>query len=147
MANVHVSIATVVNRPIAETFTAMTNPDTLSQWFTLIDGIRGYSGEPLIVGLKYKTVGHFAGREIISDCEVLQYDAPKLIVFRSESNALVATHTWRYEPVGDNTRVSILLEGQTKGFFGNLAMPLLGGQLEKDMARDLQSFKQLMEKA
>jgi uncharacterized protein YndB with AHSA1/START domain len=146
MANVHVSISTIVNRPIAETFAAMTNPDTLSQWFTLIDSIHDYSGEPIKVGLKYKTVGSFAGREIISDCEVLQYDAPKLIVFSSESNALVATHTWRYEVVGENTKVSILLEGKTKGFFGNLAMPLLGGQLEKDMTRDLQSFKQLMEK-
>lgn len=145
MANIHVSISTVVNHPIAETFETMTNPDTLSQWFTLIDGIRDYSGEPIIVGLKYKTVGNFVGREIISDCEVLQYDAPNLIVFQSESKALFATHTWRYQAVDAGTQVSIKLEGKTKGFFGSLAMPLLGGQLEKDMARDLQCFKQLIE--
>ncbi|MDQ7027299.1 MAG: SRPBCC family protein [Anaerolineae bacterium] len=146
MANIHVSISTIVKRPISETFETMTNPDMLSQWFTLIDSIRDYSGESIFVGLKYKTVGHFVGREIISDCEVLQYDVPNLLVFQSESKALLATHTWRYQALDSGTKVSINLEGKTKGFFGSLAMPLLGGQLEKDMARDLERFKQLMEK-
>lgn len=140
-----VSISTTINKPITEVFTKMIDPDFLPEWFTIIDGIRDYNGEDAQVGLEYKTVGHFMGREIISDCVVTAYDPPHKIIFKTESGALLTTNTWTYDSMGNMTLVNIKLEGETKGFIGRVAGPLLGGQLEKDITRDLQSFKGLME--
>ena len=72
-------------------------------------------------------------------------EAPRRLVYSTESNAASGEITWQFEAVNGGTQVNFSSKGVPKGFFATVAGPLLKNNVAKMMKGELQRFKELAE--
>ncbi len=146
MAEITASASIIVQRPIDGVFHAFLNPETFTEWFAMAEEIRDFSGHPIGVGTTYKGVGRVMGQEIINAAEVIEYDPPRHVVVMTVSPVISGRNTMDFVPTGDDgTQITIRLDGEAAGFLARMALPVLRGQIQRQMNGDLQRFKRLVE--
>lgn len=146
MPTIHASASIIVQRPIDMVFHAFLNPETFTEWFAMAEEIRDFSGHPIGVGTTYKGVGRVMGQEIINAAEIVEYDPPQHVVVLTSSPVISGRNTMDFTPTPDGgTQIAIRLDGESAGFLARLALPILKGQIQKQMNGDLERFKRLVE--
>lgn len=146
MAPIHTAASIVVQRPIEVVFEAFLNPDTFTEWFGMAEEIRDFSGHPIGVGTTYTGIGRVMGQEIINAVEIIEYDPPHHVVVQSDSPVIRGRNHMDFTPIADDaTQIDIALTGETAGVLSRLALPVLRGQIQKQMHGDLQRFKRMIE--
>lgn len=145
MAEITASASIIVQRPIDVVFHAFLNPDTFTEWFAMAEEIRDFSGHPIGVGTTYKGVGRVMGQEIINAAEVIEYDPPRHVVVMTVSPVISGRNTMDFAAADDATQITIRLDGEAAGFLARMALPVLKGQIQRQMNGDLQRFKRLVE--
>jgi uncharacterized protein YndB with AHSA1/START domain len=143
MAKMNMSHSIVVDAPIDEVFDAFCNPQIMSEWFASEVEIRGYE-PPLAVGKEHDEVSKFMGREMVSKCVVTKIEPPHLYV-RTMNGPASGEIQQVVEAVEAGVKVSVIFNGEMKGFLAALAAPLIKAQAKKQMEKDLDSFKAYIE--
>ena len=80
--------------------------DHLPQWDPATVRVTSRTPGPLAVGTTYEVVSAFRGREIDLRYEVTEYDPPRRIVLRGDSDSVEAIDEITFEPSGAGTRVT-----------------------------------------
>jgi Polyketide cyclase / dehydrase and lipid transport len=140
--DVHAEV--VIVRPPEAVAAVMFDPGRDAEWTTGVVGSRAVTEGPLREGSVVERDVRFAGRRFTYRYEVMAAD-PYSLELRVDRPFPMAV-TYRLEPTDVGTRTSIRARGDAGGFF-KLAGPLLNGMVRRNVSRDLQALKGLVENA
>jgi len=139
------SATIVLNVPIEQVFEFVTDIENLPNWAGAFDDVRDFSGNPVSVGTSWTSVSKFMGREVISQCEMTQFDPPNKLIFSIANMAGDGDNIWTLEKLGDTqTRFTLRLKGKAKGI-AVMAVGLIRSQADKQMNGDLAKLKTTLE--
>lgn len=141
---VKVETSVVINRPIAEVFAFVTNPENSPQWESGLLETGKMSKGPMGVGTTWQEVRQFLGRRIKSTDEVTEYEPNKKFSFKSTSGPFPVEGGYTFESVEGGTRVTVTGQGETGGFF-KLADPIVARMVKRQVEADSANLKELLE--
>jgi uncharacterized protein YndB with AHSA1/START domain len=144
MATLESSI--IINRPIAEVFTAVTDFAGHPQWRGGLQKAEVTLPGPLRAGSTYLYDLRVMGRDINTTGEVVSHEPPTVYAWKATSGPFPLSGQVRCEPAAGGTRVTETVEVEPGGFF-KLAQPLLVRQQQSQMEKDLKKLKELLENA
>lgn len=134
----------VINRHIKEVFAFASDVEKKSQWSAEVLEAKKTSEGPLGVGTTFKAVGRFLGRRIENTLEVTQYEPNRKFGFKSTSGPVQTEYTDTFESVEGGTKVTVVLEAETGGFF-KLAQPILARMVRRQFKTNYANLKDILE--
>ena len=141
MINVETSI--MINRPIEEVFTFLTDARNIPQWDSGLVDIRQTPQSPVGVGTRITEVRKFLGRKMETTSEVVEYE-PSTKYTRKGGGPFPITGSFTFEPTTEGTKVIWTFKMQPGGFFA-LAEPLVTRSLRRQLEAGLGDVKDLLE--
>jgi carbon monoxide dehydrogenase subunit G len=138
-------ISTLVDRPLPEVFTFLSNPLNLPKWQTMIDSIEQVTPGAVAVGSKYKVSAEMMGRKIDGVMEVITFEPPVKFGFTNQAGPMQVTVTATLKPVGTGAKITLNAQGNPGGVF-KLAEGVLTKQIKSQMETNLANLKTLLEK-
>ncbi|MBX7237107.1 MAG: SRPBCC family protein [Caldilineales bacterium] len=140
-------VSTLIHRPLAEVFRFVANFENQSQWQAATIQNTQITPGPMRVGAQGRHVGKWLGRNYESIGEVVEYEPDREWGYKSVSGPYDLVMHYHFESVGDDTRLTMDVEGETKGFFGffKFMEPLVARAGEKLLKDDLIRLKKVME--
>ena len=141
---VKVELEVIINRPIEEVFTFISNVENDSQWSTGAAGTKFTSEGPIGKGSTFKEATTFLGRKIDTTGEYTEYIPNKKFACKSTSGPFPAEGSWTFEEVDGGTKVTQITEVEPRGFF-KIAEPLLIRMFKRQSEAELANLKDLLE--
>ena len=138
--DVHVEV--MIRRPPAEVTAVMFDPRRDAEWTTGVVASRPLSEGTLRAGFIVERDVKFAGRRFTYRYEVVQTDERSLEL--GVAQPFVMAVTYRLDDAPDGTRASIHARGDAAGFI-KLAGPLLNLMVRRNIGRDLEGLKRIVE--
>jgi uncharacterized protein YndB with AHSA1/START domain len=136
----------IARRP-GDVFSYATDFAHFPQWQGRVVSARQDGDAPLTVGSTAAVTRRAGPRELLTTEEITQLDPPRTWQVRGAGNIpVIAVATGTIEPLdgGDRSLVTIALEFEGHGI-GKLLVPLIRSQLRKQLPKDEQRLKQLLE--
>ncbi|MFH1183839.1 MAG: SRPBCC family protein [Chloroflexota bacterium] len=134
----------VINRPIEEVFTYVTNLENNIKWMTGVIAAHMTSAEPIKQGSTYKFNIKTMGMTMETSGEVTAYERPGKYAWKATSGPFPMSGMTTFEPAEGGTRVTDMIEAEPGGFF-KLAEPLLMKQQQGQMEADMKKLKEILE--
>lgn len=136
----------MIARPIAEVFSALTEPHHAKHWISLVFDAELDEPGPITPGsTAWYTVKVF-GRRIRVEGQWQRYDAPHESVFQTMVSPLDLHVTYRCTAVPDGTRADMIVEVGNGVFFG-LTNATVRKIMSHTFRHDLTMLKTIMEQA
>jgi uncharacterized protein YndB with AHSA1/START domain len=133
-----------VNAEPSTVFGYLTDPDQATVWqSSLLEARFDPEGE-IRPGTKIHEVRKLLGRKIESTVEVSEFEPNRVFGGRTTSGPIPWHFTYRFEGAGGATRIVFHMEGEPGGFF-RLAEPIVVRTVEKQLANDFSTLKELVE--
>ena len=135
----------VIERPVAEVASFVSNPDNAPAWYENIKSVEWKSAPPLAVGSRVAFVAHFLGRRLAYTYEIVELEPGNKLVMRTSEGPfpMETTYTWQALAEG-GTRMTLRNRGEPNGF-AKLMSPLMEGAMRRANRKDLEHLKQLLE--
>jgi uncharacterized membrane protein len=89
-------------------------------------------------------VMQFLGRRIEWAAEITEHEPNRRIKDKITAGPMLVEHSITLEPVGDGTRLTLVAEGETGGFF-RLAEPIVARMFQRDVEANLANLKDILE--
>lgn len=137
-------ISTLVDRPMPEIFTFLSNPLNLTKWQSIVASIEQVTPGSVEVGSKYKVSAEMLGRKIDGLMEITSFAPPTTFGFINQAGPIHVTVTVTLKPVGTGAKISLHAEGNPGGLF-KLAEGALAGQVKNQMEASLARLKAVLE--
>ena len=136
----------VVRRPRNEVFAYMDDIDREHEWQPhLVQAEQSPEG-PTTVGTRRRYVSSFLGRRIENTYVVLEFEPGSRILLESTpSSAVQARNEIRWESRGEDTVVTMAMEGGPRGGLRFIPRALLEATFEKEVRETLRRLKQCLE--
>ena len=141
---VKVELEVIINRPIEEVFSFMSNVENDSQWSTGAVETKLTSEGPIGKGSTFEEATMFLGRKIEMTGEYTEYIPNKKFVCKSISGPFPAEGSYTFEEVDGGTKVTATIEVEPRGFF-KIAEPLLIRMFKRQSEAELANLKDLLE--
>lgn len=136
--------ATVTIRQTPEkVFSYLTDLEKLPQW-TPFKNVKLLTGGPLNVGSRFTQTVEIIGRNIESEVEVMEYNAPTLLVLKSISGPVNFVQHFTLTPAEEGTQLKVDMEGEPTGLL-KAAQPLLKPAVEKQLHNQVHKLKELLD--
>ena len=146
MATVDISSEIIIDRPLAEVATYVSNPDHVSEWYVNISSVEWLTPRPAMLGSRMTFVAHFLGRRLEYTYEVVALIPHEKMVMRTAQGPFPMQTTYIWEAISANqTRMVLNNSGRPSGF-ASLTAPLLGRMIRQANEKDLLLLKQVLEK-
>ena len=133
-----------IRRPVEAVFAFVSDPHNEPQWERTVKEIRVTPDGPPAVGTKVTKVGSFLGVKLEATNEITALEHNRSLSFKGTSGPASMEGTFRFEAVGEGTRLSGTFQVEPGGLF-KMAGPLFASQARKQMEADLQRLKELLE--
>lgn len=137
-------LSTLVDRPMPEIFTFLSNPLNLTKWQSIVAAIEPVTPGEVGVGSKYKVSAEMLGRKIDGLMEITAFAPPDKFGFTNQAGPMQVTVTVTLKPVGTGAKISLHAEGNPGGLF-KLAEGALAGQVKSQMETNLARLKTVLE--
>lgn len=137
-------LSTVINRPIEEVFSVLTDLENDLKWRSEWVDARKTSESPIGIGTRFSLIARAFGRRMETVYETIQYEPNRIAAWKAMSGPLPLTFQRIFERVEGGTHLTIIYEAELRGFF-KLVMPLLAGSVTRQHEGDLRKVKELME--
>lgn len=134
-----------VDRPAAEVFEVISDFEQNPSWQSGMVSCSFTTDGPLRVGSQYEQQAKFLGRNIVSTFEVIELDPGRMVKATSIAGTFPITFTRAVEPLGDGTKVTAIVSGDSSGVF-RLAAPLMSRMVKRSIDGDYRRLKALLEK-
>jgi uncharacterized protein YndB with AHSA1/START domain len=136
----------IARRP-EDVFSYMTNPTHLPDWQESAVSVRREGDSPLAVGSRVVVTRRVGGREREMSSEVTELSPPSSWSVRGLDGPVRGIAKGRVEPLGDGERSRVTIELDFEGHgIGKLLVPLVARpQARKEMPRNQQRLKELLE--
>lgn len=130
----HAEESITIHRPVNAVFDFVLDGTTNPLWRPGVVDIQRVPGKPSGVGAVYKQgLKGPGGRRIEGDYEIVECQPNELIKFQVISGPARPTGTYRFETVGDATRVTFMLHYEPKGL-ARLMDPMITRTMRSDVA-------------
>lgn len=140
---IKVTSAVLINKPLAEVFTYVTDPGTATKWQGGVDAVIP-DGPQDVVGSKYTEVRKFMGQEMKSTLQITRFEKNATWAAKVLNGPVPYEVVQTFAAEGAGTRLTTVVEGEPKGFF-KIAEGALQGQLQKSLDEDGQRLKKVLE--
>ncbi|HEV2125592.1 MAG TPA: SRPBCC family protein [Chloroflexota bacterium] len=136
----------VIRRPVPEVFAFVANYENDPLWRIGITELVITTPGPPGVGSETREVLRFLGQTYTTTARVTEYTPPTRIAFQSLSGPQ-PVRGWRLiEPVEEGARVTHALEADPVGVLGRILLPVQAALLGRQMQRESQRLKSLLER-
>ena len=130
----HAEESITIHRPVNAVFDFVLDGTTNPLWRPGVVDIQRVPGKPSGVGAVYKQgLKGPGGRRIEGDYEIVECQPNELIKFQVISGPARPTGTYRFETVGDATRVTFMLHYEPKGL-ARLIDPMITRTMRSEVA-------------
>jgi len=145
MTRIHKEI--VVARPVGDVLRFARDWRNMPRYLDYIQSVQPLTENTKGVGTKLLVNLTFLGRRMSSEWETVEYNADEGWTFKAPLMGVEALKHWRFEPVGESTRVSFRLEYDPKP---PVIAPLVDALLlrrkwDQIYERGMQNLKQILE--
>ncbi len=141
----HAEESITINRPIGDVFDFVLDGTNNPLWRPTVIDIQRVPGKPSNVGAIFKQgLKGPGGRRIDGDYEIVECQPNELIKFQVISGPARPTGTFRFEAVGNSTRVTFNLHLDAKGLT-RLISPMISQTMKSEVAT-LSNLKAYLEK-
>jgi carbon monoxide dehydrogenase subunit G len=137
-------LSTLVDRPMPEIFTFLSNPLNLPKWQSMIASIEQVTPGAMGVGSKYKVAAEMMGRKIDGLMEITTFSPPDKFGFTNQAGPMQVTVTVTLKPVGTGAKIALHADGNPGGVF-KIAEGMLAGQVKSQMEANLARLKSVLE--
>ena len=130
----HAEESITIHRPVNAVFDFVLDGTTNPLWRPGVVDIQRVPGKPLGVGAAFKQgLKGPGGRRIEGDYEIVECQPNELIKFQVTVGPARPTGTYRFETVGDATRVTFILHYEPKGL-ARLMDPMITRTMRSEVA-------------
>lgn len=137
-------LSALVDRPLSDVFTFLSNPLNLPKWQSMVAGIEPVSPGAVGVGSKYKVSAEMLGRKIDGLMEITAFEPPTKFGFTNQAGPMQVTVTMTLKPAGTGAKIALHAQGNPGGVF-KLAEGALAGQVKSQMEANLARLKAVLE--
>ena len=137
-------LSTVINRPIEEVFTVLSNLENDLKWRDEWVDARKTSEGPIGLGTCFSLFAKAFGRRIETVYEMIQYEPNRIAAWKAMSGPFPLIFRRSVERAEGGTRVTIRYEAEMRGFM-KLLMSFMIGSVKRQHEGDLRKVKELME--
>jgi uncharacterized membrane protein len=141
---INFEIGTLIDRPVQDVFTFLSDPLNLPKWQTMIAKIDPVSPGPVRVGSKFNVHSEMLGRKIDGVMDITEYDPPTQFGFKNVAGPLQLRASATLKPAGTGTKVTLTAQGEPGGMF-KLAEGVLAKQVKSQMEDNLKRLKSVLE--
>jgi len=139
-----IEASVVIDRPIEEVFTFVTNFENATQWMSeLVEGEKTSEG-PVGVGTTLRGVATPLGRRVESTQEVIEYQPNTKFALKSTSGPVATKDSYTFESVSGGTKIARTVKAEMSGFI-KLAEPIARRMLQRQFETNFANLKDLME--
>lgn len=138
------SCSIVINRPVEEVFSYMTDAKNLSNWMSELVEAKQTSEGPVGVGTTISAVANVLGRRIENIQEVTAYEPNGKFAIKAISGPAINEDKFSLESVAEGTKVTRTTKGEVGGFF-RMAEPLVVRMLTRQFETNFANLKDLLE--
>lgn len=139
-------LSTLVDRPMSDVFTFISNPLNLPKWQSMIASIEQVTPGAVGVGSKYKVAAEMMGRKIDGLMEITTFAPPDKFGFTNQAGPMQVTVTVALKPVGTGAKIALHADGNPGGVF-KIAEGVMAGQVKSQMEANLARLKSVLENA
>ena len=139
-----VESSVLIDRPIEEVFTYVTDPNNVAQWAGPVVESRITSEGPVGLGTTSSRVTQFLGRKMEAMYEITEYKPNSRYADKTTSGPVPMISRISFDSVDGGTKVTIQGELEAGGFF-KLAEPLVARMARRQVETDAQTLKDLLE--
>ena len=130
----HAEESITINRPVGDVFDFVLDGTKNPLWRPAVVDIQRVPGRPLNVGAVFKQgLKGPGGRRIDGDYEIVECQPNELIKFQVITGPARPTGTYRFELVGNSTRVTFTLHLEPKGLT-RLLSPMITSTMKGEVA-------------
>ena len=130
----HAEESITINRPVGDVFDFVLDGTKNPLWRPAVVDIQRVPGRPLDVGVVFKQgLKGPGGRRIDGDYEIVECQSNELIKFQVITGPARPTGTYRFELVGNSTRVTFTLHLEPKGLT-RLLSPMITSTMRGEVA-------------
>ena len=133
-----------IKKPVAEVFAYALNSENSTKWQGGVASMQVDEEPDNFVGSRYTEVRKFLGQELKTTLEITAFTENLKWAAKVIKGPVLYEATMLYAAVPEGTKVTMLVEGEPKGFF-KLAEAMVASTLEKSLEEDLNRLKNLME--
>jgi carbon monoxide dehydrogenase subunit G len=141
-----VTVSAEIDRPTREVAEFAMNPENEPRWIGGIKSARLLTPPPVGVGTQVERVAAFLGKRFSYVLQAEEYEPGRKVVMTTVRGPFPMRVTYSFDAVGDGTRVTNRVQGDTGGFY-RLAGPLMKQAVKRSLTRDLATLKRLLEGA
>ena len=141
-----VTVRVNIDRPAGEVFAFVEDVENNTQWLRGMVSCSWTTDPPVRVGSRYEQLASFLGKRIRTNFEVTALQPGELVTISSrEGSSFPLTVTRRVEPLGPTrSQVTEIVESDPRGFY-RTAGPLLHWMVRRNIQRDYNRLKALLE--
>ena len=137
----------LIRRPIAEVFRYMDDVSREREWQPHLLEAEQTPPGPTVVGSRRRYVSEFLGKRLENTYVVQQYEPERRVQLESTRDSVVqATTDIRWEAIGNETRVTMKLEGKPSGALRFIPRAMLEATFEKEVKSTLGLLKEVLER-
>jgi len=142
---IKIETSIVINSLIEEVFAFVTDVEKQPRWSAELVEAKKTSEGPVGVGTTFSGVVKFLGRRMESDHEVSEYEPNSKFAFKVTSGPVpIEADEYTFESVAGGTKVSVVVEGETGGFF-KLGEPIFARMGKRQYETNFANLKDLLE--
>ena len=138
------TLHTHIDRPAADVFAFVTDPDRLPEWQT--NTVSSVADGPMAVGTRLREVHRAAGgKEVRSVVEVAEFEPGRVFALRVVEGTPIHLRI-TLDPADGGTRMTFRAHGELTGAL-RLAQPLLARVLKRQFSEQLATLSRVLEPA
>ena len=142
---IKVEKSVLINKPVEEVFNFITAEGNYTKWQAGVEEVIDDVSRNT-VGSQFTEVRKFMGQEMRTTLEVTDFKPNEKWSAKVVKGPVPYEVTVTFETSNGGTKYTTRVEGEPKGFF-KIAENMVAGQLEKSLAEDAQTLKEMLEKA
>jgi uncharacterized membrane protein len=141
----HAEDSIVINRPVKDVYDFVLDGTKNQLWRPAVTDVERVPGKPSEAGAIYKQgLKGPGGRRIEGDYEITECMPNEMIKFQVVAGPARPTGTYKFEDVGNATRVTFTLDYQPTGFEEKLMDPMINRTMKGEVTT-LSNLKSYME--
>ncbi len=134
-----------IERTPEDVFSFLTDVSNLIEWQSGVHSAEIAGGGEPRAGARIAESRHLLGRELSTTLEIAEYEPPRLFTLRALDSPVPFTVRHELEPAGEGTRLTVTGEGDV-GLLPGFAAGIMGRRAEKQLRRDFERLKRLLER-
>ena len=135
-------LSLTISASLGTVWRAVSDLDHYSRAVPQIDRIEILSRTSAGVGTRFRETRLVGGREIASELEVAELVEKEKVTYVSDTFGTSWNSTFTVAPAGDQTRLTVAIEGRPYRLLSKLATPLMKFLTAKGVAADMEGIKE-----